>query len=301
MKQFKGTGVALITPFKSDGSIDFRCLEGLIEHVISGGVDYLVVLGTTAESVTLSLAEKQAIVSFVHETNNGRVPMVLGMGGNDTQQLVNLIHEYDLQDVDALLSVAPMYNKPNQKGIYQHFKHIASATSLPIILYNVPGRTSSNIAPETVKQLADEFPNIIGIKEASGNLEQVMQLASIKDPKFRLISGDDALTLPMCSVGGYGVISVLANAFPSDWSEMVGHALKSNFKAARSLHYKYLKMIQLIFADGNPAGIKALLSIMEICPNHLRLPLVGVNRSVYNQIAQEYESIVKDRKVEFAG
>lgn len=284
MKTFKGTGVAVITPFKNDSSIDFKSLERVINHIIDGGVSYLVVLGTTSEAATMNEEEKEAVVSYIKEINSGRLPIVLGIGGNCTQQVVNTIRKTDFDGIDGILSVAPYYNKPNQKGIYQHFRTISNECSLPIIIYNVPGRTGSNIGAETCIKLAWDFENIVAVKEASGNLQQVMDIINGAPSDFQVISGDDLLTLPMIALGAAGVISVLGNAFPMEWSEMVNLSIKNRFKNASEVHYKYLEMIGLIFEDGNPAGIKSVLSGMGVCANNVRLPLTPAGRNTSTRI-----------------
>jgi len=284
--KFKGTGVAIVTPFGKDGNVDFKSLQKLVNHIIKGGVEYVVVMGTTGESVTLTKEEKQSVVQHVIETVDGRVPIVLGLGGNNTQEILSSLKKENFEHIDALLSVSPYYNKPNQRGIYQHYKAIAEASSLPIILYNVPGRTGSNIAADTTLKLAEEFKNIIAIKEASGNMEQCMKIIKNKPKDFLVISGDDALTLPIIACGGDGVISVIANAFPRDFSEMVREILAGNVKEAQKLHYKLTDIIEQIFADGNPAGIKAALEIMNICSSNLRLPLVRVNKATQNALTE---------------
>lgn len=284
MANFRGTGVALVTPFKNDFSIDFKALERIVNHIIDGGIEYLVLLGTTSEAVTLSNDEKEAVVSYVKEINNGRVGLVVGIGGNNTRQIENTIYQTDFSGIDGILSVAPYYNKPGQKGLYQHFKAIANASPVPVILYNVPGRTSSNIEAGTCIKLANDFSNIVAVKEASGNFHQVMKIIDNTSRDFLVISGDDLLTLPIISVGGAGVISVLGNAFPEDWSDMVRKAIKSNITRASTLHYKYMEMIGLIFEEGNPAGIKAALSSMGLCSNMVRLPLTTVSRTTLTKI-----------------
>jgi 4-hydroxy-tetrahydrodipicolinate synthase len=278
--KFKGTGVAIVTPFAKDGSVDFRALEKLVNFIIKGGVEYVVVMGTTGESVTLTKEEKQAVVAHVIKTVNKRVPVVLGLGGNNTQEIINSMKKDSFKGIDALLSVSPYYNKPNQRGIYAHYKALSEASPLPIILYNVPGRTSSNILADTTVKLAQDFKNIIAIKEASGNLEQCMKIIKYKPKDFLVISGDDALTLPMIACGADGVISVVANAFPEDFSEMTRQILAGNVKEAQKLHYKLTDIIEQLFADGNPAGIKAVLEMMKICSSNVRLPLVKVNDNV---------------------
>jgi 4-hydroxy-tetrahydrodipicolinate synthase len=286
MEKLKGTGVAIVTPFKTDKSIDYNALEKLVEHLISGGINYLVVQGTTGESVTLSKQEKKEVLDFVVKVNNGRLPIVLGIGGNCTATVVDLFKTTDLSDVDAILSVSPYYNKPTQEGIYQHYKALAAATDKPIILYNVPGRTASNIAAETTLRLANDFSNIIAVKEASGSLEQCMQIINNKPEDFLVISGDDALTLPMIASGGDGVISVLANAFPKGFSTMVTQALGGNLKEAQTMHYKYFEMIHYLFVEGNPAGVKVALKQLNIMDDNVRLPLVNVSSQTSNKIKE---------------
>jgi 4-hydroxy-tetrahydrodipicolinate synthase len=292
-KNFTGTGVAVVTPFKTDTSIDFKALERVVSHIINGGVDYLVVLGTTSEAVTLSPEEKEAVVSYVKEINNGRLPIVLGMGGNNTHQVENDIRSTDFEGIDGILSVAPYYNKPGQKGIYQHFKAISSASPVPVMLYNVPGRTSSNISADTCLKLAWDFDNIVAVKEASGDLTQVMNIVSRAPAGFQVISGDDLLTLPMIALGCTGVVSVLANAFPKEWSEMTDLALKSKNRQAADIHYKYLEMIGLLFEDGNPAGIKSVLNCLNLCQNTVRLPLTPVSRNTSTRIS----TLIQDLKL----
>jgi len=288
--KFKGTGVAIVTPFSKDNSIDYKSLGKLVEFIIKGGVEYIVVLGTTGESVTLSKEEKQSIITHVIENVNKRVPIVLGLGGNNTQEIVNSLKKTaDFNHIDALLSVSPYYNKPNQRGIYQHYKAISEVSPLPIILYNVPGRTASNLSADTTLKLANDFKNIIAIKEASGNLEQCMKIIKNKPKDFSVISGDDMLTLPMIAAGADGVISVVANAFPKDFSEMTRQILAGNVKEAQKLHYKLTDIIEQLFADGNPAGIKAVLEMMKICTANVRLPLVKVNKATQNALTEMVE------------
>lgn len=282
--RFKGTGVALVTPFHKQSTIDFGSLEKLVEHSITNGVNYLVVLGTTGESVTLSKEEKNAVMQFVVEIANKRVPVVLGVGGNNTQDVINNLRTHSMDGVDAILSVVPYYNKPQQKGIYLHYKNIAAASPLPIILYNVPGRTSVNMKAETTLQLANEFSNIIGVKEASGNMEQIMTILEKRPKDFLVISGDDLLTLPLLALGADGVISVTANAFPKEFSDMVQFGLKGDVKKAREIFFRLMDIIMMLFADGSPAGIKAALEIKGIVANHLRLPLVKVEKNIYSQL-----------------
>ncbi|MDT0688284.1 4-hydroxy-tetrahydrodipicolinate synthase [Salegentibacter sp. F188] len=279
-----GTGVALITPFNNDFSVDVAALEKLVEDQIQNGVDYLVVLGTTAESATLTAEEKELVIATIIAKNNGRLPLVLGIGGNNTMALVEELGESDLEDFTAVLSVSPFYNKPTQEGIYQHFRAIADASPKPVILYNVPGRTSSNILPETVNRIARNIPNVIGIKEAAGDMVQAMQLISLVPEEFLVISGDDMITLPMILAGGKGVISVIGQGFPKEFSEMVRLGLEGKSKEAYKLHYKIAPSISLIFAEGNPSGIKTLLAKKELCKNNLRLPLVRATDALQNKI-----------------
>lgn len=284
---FRGTGVALVTPFHKDGSIDFDSLSKLIDHVVNNGVNYLVALGTTAETPTLSNEEKKQILAHVVKHNAGRVPVVCGMGGNNTSEIVSLIGEYDWTGVSGILSVSPYYNKPTQEGIYQHFKAIAQACKLPIILYNVPGRTSGNILPATAVRLANEFEHIVAIKEASGNMKQCMEYVQAAPAHFTILSGDDDLIVPQAAIGFGGVISVAANCFTKKFTTMVNAALNGDFVSARVLHYKLLKGIDLLFAEGNPAGVKCVLNEMNICGDTLRLPLVNVSENTKGAI-QEY-------------
>lgn len=276
----KGTGVAIVTPFTSKGEVDFTSLTKLIEHLIKGKVDYLVVMGTTGESVTLSKAEKQHVIQHVVKTNKKRLPLVLGVGGNNTADIVDYLKTADLSDFSAILSVSPYYNKPSQEGIYQHYKAIAKASPLPMILYNVPGRTASNISADTTIRLAKEFKNIIAVKEASGSMEQCMKIIKDRPANFLVISGDDNLTLPMVASGGDGVISVVANAYPKDFSDMVRAALRHDLKTAQKLHYQLMSITDQLFADGNPGGIKYLLSLKKITQAYVRLPLVEPNDKV---------------------
>jgi 4-hydroxy-tetrahydrodipicolinate synthase len=280
-KEIYGTGVALVTPFHPSGQIDFTSLGQLVNHVIEGGVDFIVALGTTAETATMNADEKSAVLQAIVDETDNRVPIIVGMGGNNTRELTNEIHNFDFEGVDGILSVAPYYSKPNQRGIYEHFKQIAMATDMPIIIYNVPGRTASNISAETCIKLANDFENIIAVKEASGDLMQVMEIVKNRPPGFRVFSGDDALTLPSLAVGADGVISVIANAYPKSMSEMVNGMLSDSDRyAAMAHHYQMLDVINALFADGNPAGIKALLDHMGIVKNNLRLPMVKVNRAL---------------------
>jgi len=283
--KFRGTGIAMVTPFHKQGTIDFTALERLIDHLIAGGVNYLVVQGTTAETATLTREELNALAQFVVDIVNKRIPLMIGIGGNNTQEVINKIRINSLDGYDAILSVTPYYNKPQQRGLYLHYKSIATVSPLPIILYNVPSRTSVNMKPEITLQLAEDFDNIIGIKEASGNIEQVMDIIRNKPKDFLVISGDDLLTLPLLGMGADGVISVVGNAYPKLFSEMVNLGLKSEMKKAREIHYKLTDFIRSVFADGNPSGIKAALEIKEIISNNLRLPLVKIEKSHYNQMS----------------
>jgi 4-hydroxy-tetrahydrodipicolinate synthase len=294
---FKGTGVAIVTPFNESGNIDFGSLEQLLEHVIGNGVNYIVALGTTGESVTLSRDEKFAVINFVTDIVDRRIPVVLGMGGNNTQDIINTIKATSFDSISALLSVSPYYNKPQQQGIFNHYKAIAAASPVPIILYNVPGRTSSNITSETTLKLAHELKNIIGIKEASGNLLQCMEIIKNKPAGFLVISGDDALTLPLISMGGDGVISVVANAFPKEFSEMTSLALKGSISDAKAIHYGLLDIINTLFMDGNPSGIKSALEILGICKSKVRLPLVNVNKSTRDTLDKLIGSYLKNKQV----
>jgi len=282
---FKGIGVALVTPFHKDGSIDFKSFKKLIEHVIAGKVDYLVPLGSTGESATMNKDERNAVLNFVKDENNGRVPIVLGHGGNNTRDVVNCLDHYDFDGVDAILSVSPAYNKPTQKGIYQHYKLITDNCPVPVIIYNVPSRTGSNITAETTISLATDFKNIIGIKEASGNFDQFMQILKYRPKNFLMISGDDSVTLPLIALGADGVISVVANAYPKEFCLMVHNALEGKYEEARRQHYKLLEIINSLFIENNPAGVKAALSLLEITQEHLRLPLVTVSKATLNKMS----------------
>jgi 4-hydroxy-tetrahydrodipicolinate synthase len=292
---FKGTGVAVITPFHDSGNIDFGSFEKIIEHIIGGGVNYIVALGTTGESVTLSRDEKVAVLEFVVEIVNKRVPVVAGLGGNSTQEVINTIKATYFEDIDAILSVCPYYNKPQQKGLYSHYKAIAGACPVPVILYNVPARSSLNISAETTLKLATDFDNIIGIKEASGNLLQCMEIIKDKPQDFLVISGDDALTLPLMALGADGVISVVANAFPLQFSQMVNLCMKGKFAKARTLHFDLLKFTNAIFMDGNPSGIKVAMEMIGLCKSNVRLPLVKVNKNVHSLIAEQVEFLLKNQ------
>lgn len=291
MKKFKGTGVAIVTPFKNDLSIDLAALGRIVNHVIEGGVNYIVALGTTGESVTLTKDEKKAVITYVTESVDKRVPVVVGIGGNNTQEIIDFARQTDLTGVDAILSVAPYYNKPGQKGLYQHFRAFANCCSLPVILYNVPSRTGCNMTADTCLELAHECENIVAVKEASGDLTQIMKIIKGKPENFCVISGDDMMIMPVAAAGGAGVISVLANAYPSQTCEIVNNSLKQNFKAAREMQFRFMEMIELLFVDGNPSGVKAMLSQMNICQNTLRLPLVPVGKPVMERIQKAMKAL----------
>lgn len=284
MEQLRGTGVALITPFKSDFSVDTAALERIVHFNIEGGVDYLVVLGTTGESVTLTRSEKRSVIDTVISANNGKLPLVLGIGGNNTALAVQELRETDLSAFDAVLSVSPYYNRPTQEGIYQHFKAIAEASPKPVILYNVPGRTGSNMLPGTVLRLARDFGNITAIKEASGDIVQVMQLIKDKPADFHIISGDDMTALPAILAGGSGVISVLGQGLPSEFSRMVRLGLEGRARDAFELHYRQQDGMSLIFQEGNPAGIKAIFEILGLSTAVVRLPLVEASLDLKQKI-----------------
>ena len=280
----RGMGVALITPFKADKSIDFPALAKLLEYIIQNKADYIVVLGTTAETATLTEEEKTLVKSFVVERVNRRVPLVLGVGGNNTQALVDYLKSNDLSDFSAILSVVPYYNKPSQEGIYQHYKAIAEASPLRVILYNVPGRTGVNMTAETTLRLARKFDNIIAIKEASGNIVQMDDIIKNKPENFMVISGDDGITFPLITLGAVGVISVIGNAFPREFSKMVRLALEGDFQNALLIHHRFTELFSLLFVDGNPAGVKCLLNAKGMIENELRLPLVPTKITTYEKI-----------------
>jgi 4-hydroxy-tetrahydrodipicolinate synthase len=273
-----GTGVALITPFKKDLSIDFNALANIIDHVIDGGVEYLVALGTTGEAPTLSKEEKKKIYQFVTQQAAGRVPCVAGIGGNHTAEIAEILSSFKLKGYEAILSVSPYYNKPNQEGIYNHYKHLSKASRLPLILYNVPGRTGSNMTAATTLRIAKECKNIVAIKEASGNSEQFMDILASKPKGFEVISGDDNLTLPFLSMGMCGVISVIANAYPKQFSTLVRLGLNGNYSEARLLHYHLYAMMKSLFMDGSPGGVKYVMSKMKLCSNVVRPPLATVGK-----------------------
>jgi 4-hydroxy-tetrahydrodipicolinate synthase len=291
MNRFHGTGVALVTPFNADGSVDYDGLEKLINYQIDGKVEYLVSLGTTGESATLNKEEKKKIWAYTAEINNGRLPLVAGIGGNYTAEVIEAIKDLDRNGYDAILSASPYYNKPTQEGIYQHYKAISESTDMDILLYNVPGRTASNVSPETTCRLASDCKNVIGTKEASGSFDQFNQIMRDKPEDFLLISGDDPVALPMIALGGAGLISVVGNALPFELSEMIRLCLKGDFKAAQPLHLQLIEFTRLIFAEGNPAGVKAALKHLGICGDQLRLPLVPVSAGLAASIAEQIQSI----------
>jgi 4-hydroxy-tetrahydrodipicolinate synthase len=280
-----GTGVALVTPFLQDETVDYTSLEALINHVINGGVNYIVTLGTTGETPTLSKEEKTAVANFTFEKVNNRVPVVIGIGGSSTNEVLENLNSFPIQKAAAILSVSPYYNKPSQEGIYQHYKKIAEATTTPIILYNVPGRSGRNMTAETTLRLAKEFAHIIAIKEASADMAQCMQIIAHAPEHFMVISGDDNLALSQIAVGMRGVISVAANYFAKDFSQMVQLSLQNKYEEARALHYKILPALDLMFAENNPAGIKAFLATGKICKNNFRLPVVPVSKPTEDAIA----------------
>lgn len=294
MKTLQGTGVALVTPFKEDKTIDVPALERLVHSQVENGVDYLVVLGTTAETPTLSTEEKELVKKTVKQANNGRLPMVLGVGGNNTQTIVEQVREVSPKDYIAILSVTPYYNKPSQEGLYQHYKAVAEATELPILLYNVPSRTGVNMDYRTTLRLAKEVPNIIGIKEASGNIVQIMHLLRGRKENFLVISGDDATALPTVLLGGDGTISVLGQAFPKRYSQMIRQGLEGNYKEANTIQYQLLEAMELIFKEGNPVGIKALLSLLGVINTlEVRLPLVNATEGLQKELKTYLEYMRK--------
>ncbi len=293
MNKFYGTGVAMVTPFDADGEVDFEGLRRLIDFLIEGGIEYLVSLGTTGESVTLSKDEKKKIWAFTAEVNAGRVPLVAGIAGNNTAEVVNEIKTFDTKGYDAILSASPNYNKPTQEGIYQHYKALAGASKLPLLLYNVPSRTGSNVSAETTVRLANDFKNIIGIKEASGNFDQLNQIARDKPADFLLISGDDPISLPMIALGTAGVISVVGNALPRQFSDMIRLCLKGDFKAALTGHSSFIDFTRMMFAEGSPAGVKIALKSRGICGDTVRLPLVQVSAGLAEKIVAETQKLAK--------
>ncbi|MDP5168795.1 MAG: 4-hydroxy-tetrahydrodipicolinate synthase [Bacteroidia bacterium] len=286
----RGTGVAIVTPFTTSGAVDYAALDRLVSHLIQGNVEYLVVLGTTGEAATLSAEEQDKVIKQVKESTQGRLPIVLGIGGNHTAAIVEKIQDWEkVYQPDAILSVSPYYNKPTQEGIFQHYAALASATNLPLILYNVPGRTASNMSAETTLRLAQGFANIVATKEASGNFEQCMHIMAEKPEGFQLISGEDSIALPLMALGATGVISVAANAIPGPFSDLVRAALAGDFEGARKLQYQLLDLMNLNFVEGNPAGVKALLAIQEICEKTVRLPLVEASAALSQRMKQAWE------------
>ena len=284
MTKILGTGVALITPFKKDMTIDFDALKRLINRVINGGVDFLVVLGTTGEATALCKSEKKEIIEFVIKTNNSRLPLVLGIGGNNTNDLIKEIYDYDLSPFQAILSVTPYYNKPSQEGLYLHYSLISKASPIPIILYNVPSRTGVNMHPETTLRLANDFKNIISIKEASGDINQVKYILNNKPESFSVLSGDDALTLEIIRNGGKGVISVIGQTHPEKFSNLVRYSLKNEFAKAELIHDSLYGLYHFLYSEGNPSGVKAVLSLKGVCDNYLRLPLVPITNKLDKEL-----------------
>ena len=289
--RLKGMGVALITPFKEDGSVDYDALLRLVDYQLENGTDFLCVLGTTAETPTLTKEEKEKVKRTVIDRVNGRLPILLGVGSNSTQAVVDSVKNDDMTGVDALLVVVPYYNKPSQEGIYQHYKAVAEATDLPIVLYNVPGRTGVNMTAETTLRLANDFENIVAIKEASGNIAQMDEIIKNKPEGFDVISGDDGITFPLITLGAVGVISVLGNAFPREFSRMTQLALEGDYVNALPIHHQFAEMCNLLFVDGNPAGVKAMLSIMGMVENKLRLPLVPARQVTCEKLSAAWEKI----------
>jgi 4-hydroxy-tetrahydrodipicolinate synthase len=293
MKEFIGTGVALVTPFTKENNVDLTALERIVNFQIDNGVNYLVVMGTTGEATTLTLSEKEEVKKTIVQINNGRLPLVLGIGGNNTQAVIDEIKSSDLSVFDGILSVAPYYNKPTQEGFYQHFKAIAEVSPKPIILYNVPGRTAKNVEPDTIIRLATEFENIVAVKEAGNNMQQYLNLIQNKPDHFLIISGDDDLALGVVLAGGSGVISVLGQAFPKEFSRMIEFGIEGNAMEAYKIHYNLMNVIDLIFEENNPAGVKALMAKLSLCHNTVRLPLVEASvklQEKINTFIQEYQS-----------
>ena len=285
-EMFRGTGVAIVTPFNQDGSIDWTSFEKVINHIIDGKCEYLVVLGTTGESATIHGKEKQEVFSFVNKINAGRVPLVAGIGGNDTQEVIEGFKTFDLAGYDAILSVSPYYNKPNQEGLFQHYKALDAATPLPIIMYNVPSRTAMNVTGETQVRIANQCKNIFATKEASGDFAQINYIIKNKPADFMVISGDDPITLQMIADGAEGLISVVANAYPKDYSEMVRLCLAGRYNEALPIHLKYIDIIASMFAEGSPSGVKAYLSEMGLCENYFRLPVWPVSEKHHSKIRE---------------
>ena len=291
--KFRGLGVALVTPFTADGSVDYTALRRLLDYQLGNGIDFLCVLGTTAETPTLTAEEKQNIINLVQEKVKGQVPILLGMGGNNTAAIVQQVKTTDFKGIDGILSVCPYYNKPSQEGLYQHFKAIATASPVPVVLYNVPGRVGVNMTAETTLRLARECENIVAIKEASGNFTQIDDIIKNKPADFDVISGDDGITFPLITLGAAGVISVIGNALPKEFSRMVRLALNGDYNNALTIHHKFTELFKLLFVDGNPAGVKAMLNSMGIIQNELRLPLVPSRISTMEKIS----NIVKELNI----
>ena len=292
--KFKGTGIAIVTPFNADGTIDWDSFRKLIDFWIEGKVEYLVVLGTTGESATIHGDEKQKVFSFVNEATAGRIPLVAGIGGNDTNEIVHGFRNFDLKGYDAILSVSPYYNKPNQEGIFQHYKTLDANTPLPIIMYNVPSRTGQNVTADTQVRIANECKNVFATKEASSDFSQINQIIKNKPGDFMVISGDDPITLPMIACGAEGLISVVANAYPAEYSEMVRLCLAGRFNEAHALHYKYLDIIASMFAEGSPSGVKAYLSEMGLCGNYFRQPVWKVSEKHMEKIRVLMKDVKKE-------
>lgn len=281
---FRGTGVAIVTPFTREGNVDFPALKTLLDFLIAGRVEYLVVMGTTGENVTISKEEKQQIFSYVAGEVNGKIPLVAGIGGNNTSEVLDGLSHTNLEGYKAILSVSPYYNKPNQNGLFEHYKKIGDSSPLPVIMYNVPGRTGMNVTAETTLRIAETCPNIIATKEASGNFDQINKIIKYKPQNFEVISGDDGITLPMVALGAIGVISVVANAYPGTFSDMVRYALNGEFEKARKLHYHLTDIINSMFEEGSPSGVKAYLSEMGVCGNYFRLPVYPVSEGMMKKI-----------------
>jgi 4-hydroxy-tetrahydrodipicolinate synthase len=291
MNKFHGTGVALVTPFNTDGSVDYQGLKKLINYLVDGGIDYLVSLGTTGETATLSKDEKKKVWDYTAEVNNGRLPLVAGIGGNDTYAIGDTIKAFENNNYSAVLSVSPYYSKPTQEGMYQHYKYLSELSELPIILYNVPGRTGSNLSAETTCRLAHDFKNVIATKEASGNFDQFNQIMRDKPKDFLLISGDDPIALPMISIGAVGVISVIGNALPKQLSAMISLCLKGDYAAALPAHLNLLEITRLMFSEGNPAGVKAALRQLNVCDDVVRLPLIKASSALNKSLAEQLKAL----------
>lgn len=292
--RFRGTGVAIVTPFQDDGQIDYEVFQKHVDYVIKGGVNYIVLFGTTGEASTISLLEKQIATQKVVEYINGRVPLVLGFGGNDTHKLIKEMKEFDFHGVDAILSVCPYYNKPNQEGIYHHFRMVCDASPVPVILYNVPGRTVVNMLPETTIRIAKDCPNVVAIKEATENLDHVMDLIAHKPDNLQVVAGDDSLTLAFMSIGAIGSISVLANAFPREFSLITKYAFQGDYQKAREVHYKLFPLMKILLQSGNPSGIKAVLSVMGRMQQHFRMPVYRVSEQQYQAISHALQKVLKN-------